>query len=352
MSVKDADSHKLAYHPQRVSDWLRYKKCMPLHAEIGLTNKCNHHCIFCTLDWITHGKDILDMQVLNSALFNMAENGVKSVYYAGEGEPTLHPSFVRIINVTKSYGMGVSVATNGFKFNVEMANKTLPDIAWIRFSLDSIDEETYRHIHGVGEGILHKVLMNIENCVSLKRTYDYDVDIGVQALLMDETALYLKDFVIKMKEIGVDNVQIKPCHNHPKSNQGAQISKTIYDRLKRDLLKMETEDFKVVFRTRSMERLLEDRTYKECHGFDFYVLINAKGDIVPCNIFYDKKEFTYGNIYDNSFYDIWTGSRRKEIIDKITKSRHSMCGDYRCRLDVMNRHLERVKHPERNDEFI
>ena len=352
MSVKDADSHKLSLHPERVAEWLRYKKCMPLHAEIGLTNKCNHHCTFCTLDWITHGKDVLDFEVLERALYQMEKAGIKSVYYAGEGEPTLHPHFAEIVHVTKTYGMSVAVATNGSKFNLDIAEQTLADISWIRFSLDSIDDGTYKQLHGVGNNELDHVLRNIDYSCWLKRNKKLDVDIGIQALLMDETALYLKDFAFRMKAFGVDNIQIKPCHNHPKSSHDTHISKTIYDRLKRDLLEMETENFKVVFRTRSMERLLETRTYKECHGFNFYVLINAKGDVVPCNVFYDKKEFTYGNIYDNSFEEIWNSKRRWEIMKKIAESNFCHCGDYRCRLDVMNRHLQRVMYPEKNDEFI
>ncbi|MGR3302367.1 MAG: radical SAM protein, partial [Candidatus Scalindua sp.] len=337
---------------ERVAEWLRYKKCMPLHAEIGLTNKCNQKCQFCTLDWITHGKDVLDFEVLERTLHQLEKCGIKSIYYAGEGEPTLHPYFADIIKVTKTYGMSVAVATNGARYNYEMATNTLRHISWIRFSLDTVDEPTYMMLHGVGEKHLAWNIGNIQNCVHIKKTNNLDVDIGVQALLMNETALYLKDFVIKMKEIGVDNVQIKPCHNHPKSSHDTHISKTIYERLKRDLLEMETDTFKVIFRTRSMERLFEARTYEECHGFNFYILINAKGDVVPCNIFYDKKEFTYGNIYDKSFEDIWTDKRRWEINKKIAESNFSMCGDYRCRLDVMNRHLQRVKYPEKNDEFI
>jgi radical SAM protein with 4Fe4S-binding SPASM domain len=282
----------------------------------------------------------------------MEKMGVKSIYYAGEGEPTLHPHFADIIKATETYGMRVAVATNGSKLDLALAREVLPDISWIRFSLDSVDDATYRHIHGVGAGILDKVLMNIRGCVSLKHTYDFDVDIGVQALLMDETALYLKDFVIQMKDIGVDNVQIKPCHNHPKSSHNMEVSKTIYDKLKRDFSEMETDNFKVIFRTRSMERLLEERTYEECHGFNFYVLIDAKGNVVPCNIFYDKKEFAYGNIYDKDFGKIWNSKRYWEVVKKVTESKFSMCGDYGCRLDVMNRHLQRVKHPEKNDEFI
>lgn len=352
MSVKDADGHKLDLHPERVAELLRNNKCMPLHAEIGLTNKCNHHCTFCSLDWITHGKEELEPGRLITILREMSRSGIKSVYYAGEGEPTLHKDFAYLIRRTKAAGMSVSLSTNGSRYNPEMAYNTLPHLSWIRFSLDSIDDGTYKQLHGVGNNELGNVLRNIDYCCWLKKNKKFDVEIGVQALLMDETALYIKDFVSMMKLTGVDNVQIKPCHNHPKSSHNTHISRTIYDRLKREIQEMETETFKVVFRTRSMERLFEPRTYKECHGFNFYVLINARGDIVPCNVFYDKKDFIYGNIYDNSFTDLWTGNRREEINKKITESKFSMCGDYRCRLDVMNRYLERVKHPERNDEFI
>lgn len=351
MSVKDADSHKLAYQPGRVAAWLG-GDIMPLHAEIGLTNRCNHHCTFCTLDWITHGKDILDTGRLKSILGVMAAWGVKSVYYAGEGEPTLHPDFADIIKMTKGFGLSVALSTNGSLFTQEIASKVLPWLSWVRFSVDTVIDRGYINLHGVGKGTLIKVINNISDCVELKRKFGYKVDIGVQAILTKETALNVEYLARYMRKIGVDNVQIKPCHNHPQSSHNAEIPQETYDDLKQELMELETDDFKVVFRTRSMERLLEPRTYQDCHGFDFYVLINAKGDIVPCNVFYDKKDFIYGNIYDNSFYEIWTGQRRKDIMRKISASKFSMCGDYRCRLDVMNRHLQRVKYPERNDEFI
>lgn len=352
MSLKDIDSHKLGYHPERVAEWMRYKKCMPLHAEIGLTNACNHRCEFCTLDWITHGKDFLDFETLESVLYDMEKIGIKSIYYAGEGEPTLHRHFSDIIRITKQYGMSVAVSTNGTRCTSEIAERTLHDLSWIRFSLDTINEFVYEKLHGVSCGTLKKVLENIESCVEIKKTLNLKVDIGVQVISTKETLSNLISLVLYMRNIGVDNVQIKPCHSHPQSSYKADPLVISYESLRKDLISTETEKFKVIFRTRSMERLLESRTYKDCHGFNFYTLINAKGDVVPCNIFYDKKDFIYGNIYDNRFEEIWTRKRRCDINKKITESNFSMCGDYRCRQDVMNRYLERVQNPELNDEFI
>ncbi len=46
------DSHKLIYHPETVSRWLKGENIYPIEMEIGLTNACNHRCIFCAVDYI------------------------------------------------------------------------------------------------------------------------------------------------------------------------------------------------------------------------------------------------------------------------------------------------------------
>ncbi len=351
MGVEDADSHKLGLHPQKVTEWLKGEH-VPFHAEIGLTNKCNHHCTFCTLDWITHGNNTLDSAVLGRTMHDLKQMGVRSVYLAGEGEPTLHPEFCDIVNGIAHMGIKVAVSTNGQRFTQDTAYRTLKNISWIRFSLDTIDPILYHRIHGVSGEALLKVLDNIEEAVCIKRLYNYDVDIGVQIILTEETALTLNPTVEYLKKIGVDNVQIKPCHNHPSSSHKEEMDISKYDHVKAEMRDYETDTFKVLVRTKSMNRLQEDRTYSRCHGFDFYVLINANGDVVPCNVFYQKPEFIYGNLYKNPFLSIWRGWKRQEIAQEIERANFKHCGTYRCRLDVMNRHLDRVKNPERNDVFI
>jgi cyclic pyranopterin phosphate synthase len=278
--------------------------------------------------------------------------GVKSIYLAGEGEPTMHPDFTAIVNQIKHMGMSVAVSTNGQRFTEGVAKRTLSDISWIRFSLDTIDSSLYRKIHGIGNEGLMLVKNNIVTAVTTKRSQNLKTDIGVQIILTEETALTLNSTVEWLKKIGVDNVQIKPCHTHPNSSHQEQMDASMYDHVQVEMEDYEAPGFKVLVRTQSMNRLQEERTWTRCHGFDFYVLINANGDVVPCNIFYHKPEFVYGNINEQSIGDIWTSDRRRNIIDKIECTKFSHCGTYRCRLDVMNRHLNRIKNPERNDVFI
>jgi len=353
MSVRDCDSHKLMYHPKQLVKWLNDEP-VPLHAEIGITNRCNHRCKFCILDWTTHGQMDIDTNVLDKTLKEMSEMGVKSAYYAGEGEPTLHKDFAHFIEYGKSLGISQSVSTNGTLYTKELAEKTLKHLSWMRFSIDTGTADTYSKIHGVAPKFYDIVLQNIKDCVAIKKKNNYDVEIGVQLVLMyDPPNIHEAEILGKWcKEAGVDNFQVKPAHNHPKSSFATGLYKFVHDSLQENLMKLQTDDFTVVVRTKSAERLIQDKNYKVCHGFDFYVIIDTFGNIIPCAIFYTEQDYMYGNLYKNSFKEIWTSQRRKDIIQKISDRKFCTCSKYSCRLDVLNRFLQRIKYPERNDEFI
>jgi len=351
MSVKDSDSHKLMYHPNKVTQWLN-GEFTPMYTEIGVTNKCNHRCKFCTLDWITHGVDNIDKDVMINCIKDMSEMGVKVNYYAGEGEPTLHKNLSEFITYGKSLGMSQAISTNGSLFDKNLANKILKHLSWIRFSIDAGTSKTHSEIHGVSMNSYKKIQKNIEDCVKIKKDNNYNIDIGVQLILMPENIDEIELLAKWCKSIGVDNFQIKPAHNHPNSSYTPPIYKFVEQKLQEDLQKLEDNNFIIVVRTKSAERILQEKTYHECHGFHFYINIDAKGNIVPCNVFFNNEEYYFGNLYKNTFKKIWKSERRLKIIEKIKKLNFENCKDYRCRLDVINRYLDRVKYPEHNDEFI
>ena len=41
------EGHKLMYHVDEVSRWLKGDVVAPIYVEIGLINSCNHNCVFC-----------------------------------------------------------------------------------------------------------------------------------------------------------------------------------------------------------------------------------------------------------------------------------------------------------------
>ena len=151
MNTKEVDNHKLMYHPKRVTEWLEKGDCAPVYIEVGVTNRCNHKCIFCALDWIAHGGKDIEKNALNSALEGMVKSGVKSVMFAGEGEPLLHKNISEFVENAKNYGLDVSITTNGTRLTHEKANLILPFLSWIRFSIDAGSKESYAKVHGTKE---------------------------------------------------------------------------------------------------------------------------------------------------------------------------------------------------------
>ncbi len=348
MSLRDIDSHKLGYHPERIAEWKKGGFCYPLHIEAGITNKCNHKCIQCTLDWINHKSDCIHPEVFVKMLHNASHLGVKSIYFAGEGEPTLHKDLPLFVKTAYDLGMKVALSTNGSLFKPELTVQVLPYLAWLRFSVDAATPETFAKIHGVDITEFDKVIWNIT--FATNHAYQtHPVQIGIQTLLMKENVDEIEELAYLAKGWKVHNFQVKPAHCHPKSSF---VAGTHWDSKFEKLEDLNTDDFTVVVRIKSLERLTVDRNYARCHAFDLYALIDACGNVTPCNIFYGDPHFIFGNLYDQSLEDIWKSDRKSQIIDKITDLNHSLCAEYRCRQDVMNRYLERVKNPEINDEFI
>lgn len=347
----NVDNHKLTYHPERVDKWCKNGDCHPIYVEVGPTDACNHKCTFCALDFLECGANFIDSDILISNLRCMANNGLKSVMFAGEGEPLLHKDIILFIEKAKEFGLDISMTTNGVLFTKEKIEKCLKHLSWIRFSIDSGTPENYSQIHGTYENDFETVLNNIRQAVIYKKKNDLKTTIGTQFLVIPQNIGQAAILAQKLKEIGADNLQIKPYSHHPQSKNDFVIDPEEYNQLKDELMQFNSKDFKILFRKATAQRIHEDTPYPECHGLPFFALIDAKGNVIPCNLFYNTSEFTYGNINNHSFAEIWNSEKRKEVLKKIKQKGIEECRKG-CRLDAINRYLNRLKNPGPHDNFI
>ena len=347
----DVDNHKLIYHPDRVTEWYKTGDCFPIYVEIGVTNRCNHKCIFCALDWFDKKPLDISSDIIMRALREMAECGVKSVMFAGDGEPLLHKDICEIITYARQQGLDVALATNGVFFDKNKLENTLSSLSWIRYSVDAGTAAMHKKIHCGGSNDFSKILKNIRDAVQIKRRDNLTIVIGVQFLMIPDNINEVEQFVNAFKEIGIDNVQIKPYSQHPLSKNRYSIDYDKFQEIEELIRPYESSDFQVIFRSATSYRLMTKRRYNECYGLPFYTLIEADGSVIPCNLFHSNPDFRYGNLNTQSFYDIWTGEPRKHILQKLTKNTIEHCRDG-CRLDAINRYLWQLKNPHPHVNFI
>ncbi len=349
------DSHKLIYHVSKVNNWLEGKNIFPIYLEISTSGSCNHRCTYCALDFMGYQPRYLDADILKKRLSEMGSLGVKSIMYAGEGEPLLHKDIAIIINHTKKVGIDVAITTNGVLLNNDLVDYTLGNISWIKVSINGATKETYKNIHRSGPDDFDKVIKNMSYAVKLRRREGYKCALGMQLLLLPENSKEVKALAEIARDMGLDYLVVKPYSQHPfsKTTKYKDIRYNGYLKLADQLKALNTDTFNVIFRANTMKKWdLGVRNYKHCYALPFWSYIDAGGNVWGCSVYLGKKEFLYGNINQNTFKDIWENPKRIKMMRTAEQKLHTKDCRLNCRMDEVNRYLWELKHPPQHVNFI
>lgn len=348
------DSHKLIYHPENIINWIRGKDIYPIYAEISPYGGCNHRCIFCALDYLKYKPNRLDRKILKHFLAEIASKGVKSVMLAGEGEPLMHEDIAEIVVYAKSCGLDTAITTNGVLLHNSLLINILPNLSWIKISLNAGTAESYAYIHKAKTGDFDRVIENIKEASRLKREKGYSCTVGVQLLLLKENYKEVANLAETIREIGADYLIIKPYSQH-RSSVNRLKDEINYKELlflEDGLKKYTGENFQIIFRKKTVLKIDKERPYKKCLGLPFWMYLTSLGDLYACSAFLNDDRFCYGNIYKETFDKIWNGEKRKKIMKMMDIGWNiENCREV-CRLDEINRFLWRLKHPPEHVNFI
>src|ERR1043165_1132249 len=91
------EEQKLSYHPERVAEFVYKNDCYPIYMEISPVGLCSHRCVFCSYDYINYPNRKLETGRMLKFIDEISDCGIKSLLYAGEGEPFLHPDIDKFI---------------------------------------------------------------------------------------------------------------------------------------------------------------------------------------------------------------------------------------------------------------
>ena len=353
------DGEKIDFHPERVEQWINtgnnwdeVKKVYPIYAEITPIGGCNHRCSFCCVDYIGYQNRSLDEGVFKRTLSDMGELGVKSVMYAGEGEPLLYKNLSGIIEHAKGAGIDNSITTNANALTEKFAKEALPYTTWIKASINAGSPENYAKIHGTKPENFEKAFRNMERAAKIREEYKLDHlnhTLGAQMVLLPENAQESLAFASRAKEAGLDYAVIKPYSQHKKSITKLYegMSYDDYMEMEKELDSLSSDSFKVIFRKKTMEGLEEGHSYPKCLSTPFmWAYVMASGDVYGCSAYLLDEKFNYGNLSESSFQEIWEGEKRKANMEFVLNELNISECRVNCRMDRVNRRLDEIINME------
>jgi len=357
------DSHKLIYHPERVSQWLEgrddwdtAKSVYPIYIEVSPMGACNHRCTFCSVDYIGYQNRSLDADILRERLTEMSQLGVKSLMFAGEGEPSLWKPLPSILDHCSEVGLDTAMTTNMVPFAERNTEAFVRNCSWIKTSINAGSAKTYSKIHQTKERDYHRVLDNFRRSVEIRNSKQYKCTIGGQILLLPENAHEVVDLAIMLRDIGVDYLVVKPYTQslYGESHIYEGLDYQQFEHLETELDALRTEQFSIVYRSQTMAKLREEkRAYQTCRATPFFWgYIMSEGSLYGCSAYLENEKFAYGNLHEQSFQEIWEGEKRRKNYEYVRNELDISQCRVNCRMDSINRYLWQFDHPGDHVNFI
>jgi cyclic pyranopterin phosphate synthase len=353
MKSYNFDGHKLYWHLDRLSAWQAGDLIAPIYVEVSPVSFCNHRCLFCGLDFAQVEKLRLDTAATCNALADMARLGVKSVMFAGEGEPLLHTGLADMVRSARMNGLDVSITTNGSMGNRDLWQRLVPHLSWVRFSVDAGNPETYAAVHGVKTSAFDATLESIRQALAVRNIEAGNCTIGVQFLLIDENLPDLEQAIQTFGSLGVDYLSFKPYSEHPQMlkkkgfKYSAQLIATIEALVER--YRQSYGNTNIIFRKTATEAYATgSKAFDHCRALPFWGYISSNGDIYTCSVFINDRRFKIGNIRQDRMDDILFGEQRRISVTHGSKDLEiSHECRVNCRMARINEFLDMLsKRPE------
>ena len=360
-NMKDfQDSRKVFHHIDRVHDLWKTGDTVPVHMTVGLTNYCQHKCPWCYINYDQAGANSMrsgsgdpDKKTINAdeglinAVLEAREMGLKAVTLVGDGEPTLHKRFADYSYTLRQAGLDLGLFSN-MGFNREDVFQAFFDnFFFVRCSLDAANAAYHKETHGGDDFDL--IIDNIKRIVALKKAKNtFFPIIGIQYVTSRGNYRDLPLAAQLYKELGVDYLTIKPMYKNilnPLHKENDLAFEEVLPLMK-EAEAFADDHFKVYAKYSQFIETLGRKTndgiyYKKCVATPLSPYLDENGNVEMCGNL-KGRGFTLGNIYQNSFKEIWHSQHRKNCLNKIDLSQ-CPAG---CKLDPLNKVLWDAFHPD------
>lgn len=121
--------------------------------DVYVTSQCNRQCTYCFLpsDFFA-SRQRMSVEAFSGVVTWCQRHNVRELTFLG-GEPSLHPSFPRMVTLARKGGLDVRLVTNGarrFRYLLEKDRIKPGDLSRVAVSLDTMNERLQDSFRGPG----------------------------------------------------------------------------------------------------------------------------------------------------------------------------------------------------------
>ncbi|MEM9083379.1 MAG: radical SAM protein [Planctomycetota bacterium] len=286
----------------------------PVTVEIDPSNKCNHKCEWC-VSMLAHTGEYLSYETFTDMIGEIEQMDVKSVVLKGGGEPTVHPDFVPMLERLREAKLSVGLITNGSMPRKGTREKIIEHVDWVRVSLDAATAQTHQTIHGTKD--FKKIVDNIGwMAANSTRTL-----VGINFVAEPRNHAEIARFTQMAQDLGVAYVSVR-CVFDPRAPLPEDVRAAMLAQA-RQAKALETDTFRVMLGNLTEQYINAEASqpfpYDKCLGPNMVGVVGAEGEVYACCFLRGNKDFSFGNINDQSFKDIWNSDKRQQIMERVYK---------------------------------
>lgn len=296
----------------------------PLYIDWEVTYACNFRCSYCNCWSMANPREELDTLQALKVIRELGEAKVWLLIFTG-GEPLIRPDLDQLIKEAKTFGMNVSINTNGSMLSqkAEMLIGAGVD------SLTVTAESTVPKIHDKVRnfpGAFNKLSEGIERLKHLRKGKKPRINVRMD--ITKENYREVKPY-IEFWRRKVDSVILQPIHQTEKtekykSTENMRFSKKDETEFKKyfDEINKYKNFSNIYYREIPTFFFDPDSLYRKYRCFAGYIFgqIDPYGNVYSCTEYIKK----FGNLRDRSFMEIWNGETAKNF-RKIIRDRKFTC---------------------------
>jgi len=289
----------------------------PVVLHIYLTNTCNNDCDFCIMQNEKKKVGTLGKDILIKVLQDAHKIGVKLVHFSGGGEPTLNKNLLNSVMMANKLNMETALSTNGSKYIPTL----MKYLNYLRISVNAGTNKKYSEIMKPKDKHTFTDIKNIsKQYLNDRKKFKTPklCDIGWAFVLTDKNYKDIYKFCKEANDVGVDFVHIRPAFLKDDTILKTLIIPT-FKRIEK--AKKEFKKLKIYNISNKFNGYWTSRTYDKCRSTPLIAVLSATGEFIVCQDVFIR----FGNIYKQTFKDIWGSKEHKKAMKKICLKQCPRC---------------------------